>query len=122
MRLSAVGLAVVVVFAGSIAPAEAHNVPINTGNGLLAHCTTDGPDQVEIEYHLGQCLGFIKGVGNTWALEHPKAVCVRDGADNAQLRDIVVGYLRRVVQLRDQASAYHVIAAMTEAFPCGALK
>ena len=96
--------------------ATAHNVPINTGYGLLSHCTTEGLDQVENEYHLGQCLGFIKGVGNAWAIEHPKFVCITPGSDNLQLRNVVVEYLR--MANRDRPAAYLVIEAMSEAFPC----
>lgn len=42
---------------------------INTGAGLLENCTFDAraAGQADREYHLGLCIGFIKGVTNTLA-------------------------------------------------------
>lgn len=122
-------LSLAVIVAASIGmsalgtPARSIEFPLNTGNGLLAACTYESPDQAEVEYHFGTCIGFIKGVTNAYAISEsvagrPVPICARANVDNGQIRDVVVKALQALPEIRDQASAPIVMAAMVLAFPC----
>ena len=93
---------------------------INTGAGLLANCTFDATasGQEDDEFHLGLCIGFIKGVVNSWTEQGFGQVCPPDSLDNQQLRDVVVTWLRAHPKARDAPAVGSVLAAVTEAFPC----
>lgn len=98
---------------------EAPREPIiNTGVGLLENCTVDAPDAGEAEFHLGLCIGFIKGVTNTWVEQRPDGICPPEQLDNQALRDIVVNWLRSHPKALGAPAVGSVVAAVTEAFPC----
>lgn len=95
---------------------------LNTGSGLLENCTFDAqassqPDQ---EFHLGLCIGFIKGVTNTWAEHNPRRICPPDEVTNEELRAVVVDWLKTHPQALDAPSVAAVVVSTTEAFPCKA--
>lgn len=94
---------------------------INTGRGLLENCTFDdeASGQVDREFHLGLCIGFIKGVTNTWAEHNPREICPPDELDNEKLRDLVVNWLISHPEALDAPAVAAVVVATTEAFPCG---
>ena len=93
---------------------------INTGTGLLENCTYDAKasGQADLEFHLGLCIGFIKGVTNTWAEQNPGKVCAPDDLDNERLRDVVVTWLRSHPESLGGPAVGAVVSAVTTAFPC----
>lgn len=95
---------------------------INTGAGLLENCTFESraSTQAELEYHLGLCIGFIKGVANAWAEQNPGKICAPDELDNGRLRDVVVTWLRSHPQSLGKPAVGSVISATTAEFPCRA--
>lgn len=95
---------------------------INTGTGLLENYTFDGraSNQADIEFHLGLCIGFIKGVTNAWTEQSPGKICPPDELDNEKLRDAVVTWLRSHPESLDAPAVGAVVAATTGAFPCKA--
>ena len=95
---------------------------VNTGAGLLENCTYDGKasSQADLEFHLGLCIGFIKGVTNAWAEQNPGGICPPDDVDNEDLRDVVVVWLRSHPESLDAPSVGAVLSAVTTAFPCNA--
>ena len=95
---------------------------VNTGAGLLENCTYDGKasSQADLEFHLGLCIGFIKGVTNAWAEQNPGGICPPDDVDNEDLRDVVVVWLRTHPEALAAPAVAAVVVATTEAFPCGA--
>ena len=90
---------------------------INTGAGLLENCTLDST--ADNEFHLGLCIGFIKGVTNAWTEQGSGQICPPDDLDNQDLRDTVVTWLRSHPQSRNASAVGSVLSAITEAFPCG---
>jgi len=95
---------------------------INTGAGLLENCTFDdrASSQADLEFHLGLCIGFIKGVTNAWDQLNPGRICAPDDLSNQDLRDVVVRWLRSRPESLDQPAVGSVVSAATEAFPCNA--
>lgn len=113
-------LCIAVIVATLMAPpAQAHDIPVNTGTGLLANCTIRDDDQSEVEHHVGVCLGFIKGVGNTWVLNNPTAWCLPANFENKALIDAVVSRLQLLPKsLRDEPSAPLIVSAIEAAYHC----
>lgn len=102
---------------------ESIEYQLNTGNGLLSTCTYEGDNQSEVEYNFGTCVGFIKGVTNTFATielasNNKSTLCARESMDNRQLRDIVVDALKSNPKSRDETPVPLIIRAMRDAFPC----
>ena len=95
---------------------------INTGAGLLENCTYDAKasSPADGEFHLGLCIGFIKGVTNTWAEHNPREVCPPAEVTNEKLRSVVVDWLRLHPEALGAPAVAAVVVATTEAFPCGA--
>ena len=95
---------------------------INTGSGLLENCTYDAEasSPADLEFHLGLCIGFIKGATNTWAEHNPRHICPPDEVTNERLRAVVVDWLRRHPEALDAPAVAAVVVATTEAFPCKA--
>ena len=95
---------------------------INTGAGLLENCTYDAKaaGQADLEFHLGLCIGFIKGVTNAWAEQSTGEFCPPDELDNEELRAVIVNWLRSHPEALDASAVGSVLSATTEAFPCDA--
>lgn len=95
---------------------------INTGTGLLENCTYDAKasSQADLEFHLGLCIGFIKGVTNAWGEQNPGKICAPDELDNEKLKDVVISWLRSHPESLDEPVVGSVISATNEAFPCNA--
>lgn len=95
---------------------------INTGSGLLENCTynAQAASQAELEFHLGLCIGFIKGATNTWAEHNPRKICPPDEVTNEELMTVVVDWLRTHPEALDAPAVAAVVVATTEAFPCKA--
>jgi len=95
---------------------------INTGTGLLENCTSGAAasDQADREYHLGLCIGFIKGVTNTLAEQKLGEICPPDELTNEGLKDVVVNWLREHPEFLEAPAVGAVVSATTEAFPCHA--
>ena len=95
---------------------------INTGAGLLENCTYDAraSGQADLEFHLGLCIGFIKGVTNASAEQGTGEFCTPDELDNEDLRAVVVNWLHSHPEALDSSAVGSVLSATTEAFPCNA--
>lgn len=95
---------------------------INTGAGLLENCTFDATasGQAEGDFHLGLCIGFIKGVTNTLAEQKLVEFCPPGELTNEGLRAVVVTWLRAHPELLESSAVGAVVAATTKAFPCEA--
>ena len=95
---------------------------INTGSGLLENCTFDAKasSPADLEFHLGLCIGFIKGATKTWAEHNPRKICPPDEVTNEKLRAVVVDWLRGPPEALDAPAVAAVVVATTEAFPCKA--
>ena len=93
---------------------------INTGAGLLENCSTDqtASSQAERDFHLGLCLGFIKGVTNTLAEQELGEICPPDDLTNEKLKEVVVTWLNSNPQFLDAPAVGAVVAATTQAFAC----
>ena len=93
---------------------------VNTSSGLLENCTVDAAasGKAERDYHLGLCIGFIKGVTNTLSEQRLGEFCPPDDLTNEDLKDIVVTWLRGHPELLDAPAVGAVVSATTEAFPC----
>jgi hypothetical protein len=95
---------------------------INTGAGLLENCTIDpaASGQAERDYHLGLCIGFIKGVTNTLSEQRLGEICPPNELTNEGLKDVVVAWLRKHPEFLDAPAVGAVVSATTEAYPCEA--
>ena len=118
-------LAALALSATQAPPSVSNSQPepvVNTSAGLLENCTYDAraSGQAELEFHLGLCIGFIKGVTNAWAEQRGGEFCPPDDLDNEELRAVVVNWLRSHPEALDASAVGSVISATTEAFPCDA--
>lgn len=93
---------------------------INTGSGLLENCSfeAEASNQADLEFHLGLCIGFIKGATNVWTELNPGKLCPPEELDNEKLRDVVVAWLRSHPASMGAPAVGSVLSATTEAFPC----
>jgi hypothetical protein len=95
------------------APASA-KPKAKTGEVLLQYCTAT------IGAYVNFCYGYIDAVIDNLASDQgptPRA-CIPDESDEASLRDVVVGFLRRNESLRTTEAPELVVRALEEAFPC----
>lgn len=118
------GLVFLALVAGQtpLEPAVQTEPVINTGSGLLENCAVDpaASGQAERDYHLGLCIGFIKGVTNTLSEQRLGEICPPDELTNEGLKDVVVAWLRKHPEFLDAPAVGAVVSATTEAFPCEA--
>lgn len=96
--------------------AQSDVAALATGNNLYEACTgTQGTAQ------LG-CTGYIMGVADTlYALPSytgKAVVCLPDGYDLQQVKDVVVKYLGAHPEDRAKSASVLVISALLVAFPC----
>ena len=102
-------------------PAQAHDIPVNTLEGLVRNCTIDDPDQGEVEHHVGLCIGFIKGVTNALAVHDKLRTCPPDGLENGDLIEAILAPARKAPEsLRRESSAMFIQLVLENAFPCAA--
>ena len=117
-------LAVLAWLAVQAAPPVASKLEpvINTGAGLLENCTVDAAasGQAERDYHLGLCIGLIKGVTNTLSEQRLGEICAPYELTNEDLKDAVVAWLRKHPEFLDAPAVGAVVSATTEAYPCEA--
>ena len=74
--------------------------------------------QAERDYHLGLCIGFIKGVTNTLSEQRLGEICPPDELTNEGLKDVVVTWLNKHPEFLEAPAVGAVVAATAEAFPC----
>lgn len=113
-------LAIIVMQAAPAVPESPREPVINTGAGLLENCTVDvaAVRQSDVEYHLGLCIGFIKGVTNTLSEQQLGEICPPEDLTNETLKDVVVAWLRKHPQFQSAPAVGAVVSATTEAFSC----
>jgi hypothetical protein len=85
-----------------------------TGEVLLQYCTAT------IGAYVNFCYGYIDAVIDNLAESQTAAplACIPDESDEASLRDVVVGFLRRNEPIRATEAPELVVRALEEAFPC----
>ena len=116
MRRTCRAVALLIAFS---APASAHDIPVNTGTGLLRNCTLKNDGEGEVEHHYGVCIGFIKGVTNTLAVKGDLKLCPPATLGNDDLVMAVVSRLRMLpADLVGGSSAILVQTALEDAFAC----
>lgn len=93
---------------------------VSSGNELLNVC------QSNVSTHNGQCIGFIQGVSIGVELGEAfhghkdlSDVCIPGNVNNAQLKDIVLIYLRQNPAKRHEPAVFAVVHSLRNAFPCG---
>lgn len=111
MRAAVVALALII----PVVPAEAEVSAPENGNGLLRLCTDDN------YFQAGLCHGFIAGVLSRDRLQldanaSTRLICDVTRAENGQLKDVVVAYLRAHPADRDRSSSLLVTQALRESF------
>lgn len=123
MTAGLVLLALLAAQNASRAPAVRIEPVINIGSGLLENCTFDAAasGEAERDYHLGLCIGFIKGVTNTLSEQRLGDICPPDDLTNEDLKDVVVAWLRQHPELLSAPAVGAVVSATAEAFPCEAI-
>ena len=100
-------------------PASAHEIPVNTVQGLVKNCTLEDQSQAEVEHHAGLCIGFIKGVTNALAMHKMLKVCVPEGLENGDLIEAVLTRAKALPgDMQDLPSAALVQLSLENAFPC----
>jgi hypothetical protein len=109
-RLLSASVVIATLLYGTAAPAA-----VMDGNDLLKQCTATIGALIQF------CFGYIDAITDS-LLENRRLgasdVCVPDGLDDVQLRDIVVKFLRENYRLRPLAAPAQVAQALTEAYPC----
>ena len=97
-------------------PVMARDVSANDGNELLGHCNDEG------YYTQGVCMGIIQGTMNTldsWALANESTPhCRPANATWGQIQDVVVSYLKRHPETRNESSSLLILKAQRAAWPC----
>jgi hypothetical protein len=100
-------------------PAPAHEIPLNTGEGLIANCDYESSDQADAEHHLGLCLGFIKGVSNSYQAAHILDLCAPPSMDNEDLISAAVSRMKRLPDDILKASSAEILKyVLADAFAC----
>ena len=86
-------------------------VNFHTGNDVYRYCT--------IPESLDACLGYVEGVTDSLSASPAQApICVPDGVEGGQIKDVVVNYLRAHPETRQTSGASIIHAALYQAFPC----
>ncbi len=111
-------------------PAEAN---FKTGNELFRECTASRSDATYYQSY-ASCTGFIIGVVDGAEMsgfiisalgemdDDPiRMVCVPDGVEAGQVREIVVQHLRANPADRHKPASGQIISAVRAAYPCPAL-
>jgi Rap1a immunity proteins len=89
------------------------------GNRLFELCDDEAPD-----YKQDVCLGYVMGVIDVLVsysdveIEQRIGLCAPKNVSAAQLREIVVRYLKQHPEERHYAALNTVGAAVRDAFPC----
>lgn len=105
-----------IVLSSTTSPASAEGPDIYTGNGLYRVCSEESPG-----FQSGLCHGFIAGVIARSSLAErivPKSglICDVSRAENGQIRDVIVAYLRDHPADRHYASSQLIVQALQAAF------
>jgi hypothetical protein len=104
--------AIVLLFAiGPARPQEPSVYALNTGNDLMDLCSDKNND-----IRLGECIGYIRGVGDTMNMLDGIWVNVNPPT-NRQLVDVILKYLRDYPATRNSSAAAIVMRALQKAFP-----
>jgi hypothetical protein len=109
-RLLSASVVIATLLYGTAAPAA-----VMDGNDLLKQCTATIGALIQF------CFGYIDAITDS-LLENRRLgapdICVPDGLDDTQLREIVVKFLKENYRLRPLAAPALVAQALTEAYPC----
>ena len=126
-------LAVVTLAISVLAPGASLSEPLS-GNQLYAVCTSS--DQATSAFCIGYVIGETEGqfLGGLmlYLNSHPESrdsdyndhasrvfgYCVPKNASNAQLRDVVVKFLRENPERRHETARFLVMESYVAAFPC----
>ena len=110
--MKAVLVSALVVVAGG---AQAQRVSKVDGPRLMSLCSA---------HDVGQCDGYLAGFADAIAMQHESSAkgkpiaCVPVAVTTAQMREVVVKYLRNNPQSREERGADLTARAFAAAFPC----
>jgi hypothetical protein len=99
------------------APAAVSPIAIQRGNGLYEQCSD--PGLAEQATCLAYSVGVVDGIA---ASSSRQTICVPDGVQLGQIRDVVTTYLREHPEQRQSQSTWLVWKSVSAAFPCPASK
>jgi len=96
---------------------HAQRVSPLTGNDLLKWC--ESTDDIDRAFCLGYIIGVtdLDGADGSMFPERRRS-CVAEGANNGQVRDVVVKYLKDRPEERHILAAILIVKAMVQTFPC----
>ena len=104
-----------VVVAGVVLHGPAASAAVRDGNALLKQCSAT------IGALMTFCFGYIDAVTDA-VLENDGLgnvdVCISAELDDVQLKNIVIGFLKKNPGLRRFAAPTLIARALAEAFPC----
>lgn len=86
-----------------------------TGNALLDRCATNDTGTV-------LCIGYVEGVADLSGLldaANGSPQCIPTSVMSAQVRDVVIDYLKHHPATRHEPAANLVLQAIHEAWKCG---
>jgi hypothetical protein len=96
-------------------PAAAPTIPTRVTARMLSDlCAQDR----------GACLGYVIGSTDSWASAlaaagRPQVICIPPGANNDQITQLTVRYLRANPQEGGLNASVVIFAALKASFPCG---
>jgi hypothetical protein len=118
MRTLVIGLVgALSMAAGPLAAQDNGAFDIWSGNGYLRNCSAAVDS--ENAFRLGVCFGYLDGwLERDSAFDKQRLVCRPQTANNQQLMDVVLKYLRDNPQDRHKPIAQHLLNSLPAAFPC----
>ena len=91
-----------------------------SGNSLFQNCTSrDATKQIDCLNQIFGAASGIRIVSDVWELS---VLCVPDGVEASQMRDIVVRWLQRHPEKRHYTIGAVTLSALREAWPCKAAR
>ena len=91
------------------------------GNKLYSDCASEKGD-AEYVRNLTECNGYIMGVvdasGTYSEWDKRIALCIADGVNTNQLRELVTAELKSKPSIRHYPASYFVLGVLSNAFPC----
>lgn len=94
-------------------PQTALQIDLSTGNGFLATCDKNAPGQ-----NFWLCAGYVSGFLNRESLDKEHLICIPAAANNGQIMDVILAYMRDNPADRHQPSSALVYVALAKAFRC----
>ena len=94
-------------------PQTALRMDLSTGNGFLATCDKNAPGQ-----NFWLCAGYVSGFLDRESFDKEHLICIPAAANNGQIMDVILAYMRDNPADRHNPSSALVYVALFKAFPC----